>query len=257
MDRRPPGSSPLVGRSSADEARTRRHAGTNATEVLRGNPRGLRWVWLQRMKHRRNGRRLPWSGSGLRFVMSLSLLFGACANNPSPPAGSPAATAQAPLPPLPRSSIAAVVLHREELGLSDDQVRDLELRDQEREKEDAAIRDELEKRRRQAEDARGAASNGGASAGGPGSSSGGQGMRGGGMRGRSGGRTPRPPGPPSPSHEQSLDDRTDANDTKAYLDIEDRLNAEQLEKAREIASDFRARLYERRESLRNAAGTSK
>ena len=84
---------------------------------------------------------------------------------------------------------------------------------------------------------------------------GGRGMRGGGMRG--GAPRPQGQGGPSSHADQSLEDRTDANDTKAYLDIEDRLTSEQREKAREIASDFRAQLYDRREQLRTAAGASK
>jgi hypothetical protein len=49
----------------------------------------------------------------------------------------------------------------------------------------------------------------------------------------------------------------DANDTKAYLDAENLLKAEQRERAREIAADFREKLYERREQLRAQAAAAK
>ena len=73
--------------------------------------------------------------------VTLALALSACAIAPRPAPATPGAT----LAPLPRSSIAAVVLQRGELGLTEDQVRRLELVDQRREAEDAAIRDELAK----------------------------------------------------------------------------------------------------------------
>jgi hypothetical protein len=144
-----------------------------------------------------------------------------------------------------------VVQHREELGLSDDQVRELEMRDLEREKEDSAVRDEFEQKRKQPQAAKAAPPSVGTPAGTPG---GGMGMRGGGMRGggmRGGGmRSHGPQGPGvaagEPRHEPSIEDRLDANDTSAYLDAEAFLKDEQREKAREIASDFREKLYDRR-----------
>jgi hypothetical protein len=161
-----------------------------------------------------------------------------------------------------RSSIAAVIEHRGELDLSDQQIRDLEQRDQEREKEDAALRDEAEKRRKQAQDAKANANggNGAGPAGVRGGGTGGGGMRGGGMRGGGmGGRAPRTGGGNAPptDREASLEDRMDANDTKAYLDIETVLTDAQREPAREIASDYREKLYERREKARAEAAAAK
>ena len=82
-------------------------------------------------------------------------------------------------------------------------------------------------------------------------------MRGGGM----GGHGPRPPaggGAASASDpEAAAQDRMDANDTKAYLDGEALLKDEQRERAREIASDYREKLYERRELLRSRASSTK
>jgi hypothetical protein len=193
------------------------------------------------------------------------LLAASCADEPLPPTGTAATSSAAPLvaslPPLPRSSIAAVVLRRQELGLSDDQVRDLELRDQQREKEDAAVRDEAEEKRKAAKAASAPSTSGGPGAGtGSGGPSGGGrgggmggGMRGGGM----GGRGLRGGGSSAPAHglsESSIEDRMDANDTKAYLDAESAsLTEGQKDRAREIASEYREKLYERRELLRAQA----
>jgi len=145
----------------------------------------------------------------------------------------------------------AVVQHRGELGLSDDQIEALEKRDREREEEDRALRAEAEKRKKAAEEAvknaGGSPAPNRAPAGMRGGGMGG-GMRGGGM-GRGGpafaGSAAKPAG-------ESLEERLDANDTKAYLDIEDVLTPEQRDAAREIASDYRAQLYDRREQQRAA-----
>src|SRR3569832_1524532 len=172
----------------------------------------------------------------------LAALLPACADDPPPAAATPAteATPAKPLPPLPRSSIAAVVQHRGELGLTDEQIESMEKRDREREEEDRALRAEDEKRRKAAEDAAKNAQNTAPSARAPGGGMRG-GMRGGGMGGP-------PPGGhfPSEPRGESLADRLDASDTKAYLDIEDVLSPAQRDPAREIASDYRAQLYDRR-----------
>ena len=55
------------------------------------------------------------------------------------------------LPPLPRSSIAAVVQQRVKLGLTDEQVRGLEEIDREREKTDVAFTDEVAKNQKAAQ----------------------------------------------------------------------------------------------------------
>lgn len=196
-----------------------------------------------------------------------------CAEQPLPgPAKVAPPVTVTPLPDLPRSSIAAVVLHRQELGLTEDQVRDLELRDLDRQKEDAALREEIEQERKKATDARSAASNGGGAGnsaagmrggGSGGGMHGGGGMRGGGMggggmragAGRNGGGHANSPAQEASS--VSLEDRLDANDTKAYLDAEGLLADTQRDRARDIASDFREKLYERRELLRTPAGAAK
>lgn len=192
-------------------------------------------------------------------MLALGASLPACADEPPPPAAT-AATAAPPqpakaLPPLPRSSIAAVVQHRGELGLTDQQIDAMETRDREREEEDRAVRAEDEKRRKAAQEAAQSGANA-RNAAPPGRMPGG-GMRGGGMPGggMGGPRGGHPPagGAGTPQGE-SLEDRLDADDTKAYLDIEDLLTPAQREPAREIASDFRAQLYDRRQQQRNGAG---
>jgi hypothetical protein len=160
---------------------------------------------------------------------------------------------------LPRSSIAAVVSHRAELGLTDEQVGEMERIDLKRDGEDAATRDELAKEHKQAASGRppGAGSGGSRSA--P------QGMRGGGMRGggmhggRMGGGIPASgsSGVRKPDRQATLEDRLDENDTKAYLDAENVLTEEQKGRARDIASEYREQLYERREIARSKATSSK
>jgi hypothetical protein len=192
------------------------------------------------------------------------LVVASCADDPLPPpksatdmAANPSSAA-AQLPELPRSSIAAVIGRRQELGLTDDQVRDLELRDLERQKEDATVLDEVARKRKSAADARAAGQGGGGAAQGTGNPSGGMrgggmggGMRGGGMGGRGPrGGAGRSSAPAPEISEASIQDRLDANDTKAFLDAESSLADGQKDRAREIASDFREKLYERRELLR-------
>ena len=167
----------------------------------------------------------------------------------------PSATVDvASLPPLPRSSIAAVVQQRAKLGLTDDQVRDLEEIDQEREKADTAFTNEVAQKQKAAQAAGASA----ASSPPPGGARGGGGMRGGGMHGGGmGGRR----GSPQAGHEAAdgtaaatIQDRLDENDTKAFLDAEQVLTESQRDPAREIASDYRAQLYERRELERQKSG---
>ena len=183
-------------------------------------------------------------------------LAAACTHHPSPPAVDPAT-----LPALPRSSLAAVILHRSALGLTDDQVRELEQIDQRRESEDAAARADLAAK---AKSANASPNNGGSGttaptgtpAGGP-SGSGMGGGRMGGMRGgRMGGRGFRATdnsGPSTGQRAARLEDRIDDDDTKAYLDGEAVLTEPQREQAREIASDYRAQIYDRRELLKQRA----
>jgi len=193
-------------------------------------------------------------------LLALAALVPACADAPPPPAETPATqatpAAAKPLPPLPRSSIAAVVQHRGELGLTDEQIEAMEKRDREREEEDRALRAEDDKKRKAAQEASQSAANA-QNAAPPGRAPGG-GMRGGGMGGGAmrGGGMGGPPGRHGPGTDpgkpagDALDDRLDADDTKAYLDIEDLLTPAQREPAREIASDYRAQLYDRRQQHR-------
>lgn len=207
-----------------------------------------------------------WFGTKTIAVAALlAALAPACADEPPPPVATPATEASPPpakpLPPLPRSSIAAVVLHRGDLNLTDEQIESMEKRDREREEEDRSLRAEDEKRKKAAEESAKNGQNG------PSGRAPGGGMRGGGMRGGGGGMMPgggmrgggMPPGGHGPGagagkpRGESIEDRLDANDTKAYLDIEDILAPAQRDAAREIASDFRAQLYDRREQQRAAA----
>jgi hypothetical protein len=157
----------------------------------------------------------------------------------------------ASLPPLPRSSIAAVVQQRAKLGLTDDEVRDLEELDQAREKANAAFMDEVAQKQKAAQAASTSAGSGPPAGGGQGGGMGGGGMRGGGMRGGGmGGRR----GPQQGASEAAnatapatVQDRLDENDTKAFFDAEQVLTEAQRDPAREIASDYRAQLYERRQ----------
>ena len=116
-------------------------------------------------------------------ILCLSLV--SCAHDEPP---TPANVA--PLPPLPRSSIAAVVQQRATLKLTDDQVRDLEALDQDREKANAALLEEVAQKQKAltagssgSGGARNAPSTGGMNGGGMN----GGGMRGGGMRAGGGG----------------------------------------------------------------------
>lgn len=183
----------------------------------------------------------------LAVAALLAALVPACADDPPPPPATPASDVAPakPLAPLPRSSIAAVIQHRGELGLTDAQIETMEKRDREREEEDRALRAEDEKKKKAADEAARNAQN----AAPPGRAAGG-GMRGGGMRGMG--------APPPGGHfaakprGESLEERLDAADTKAYLDIEDVLAPSQRDPAREIASDFRAQLYDRREQQKQS-----
>jgi hypothetical protein len=141
---------------------------------------------------------------------------------------------------------------RAKLSLTDDQVRDLEAIDQEREKADAAITEEVARKQKAAQAAGASPVAGGAPAGGMGGGGmRGGGMRGGGMGGRRGARAGAEGAKGNPP--VSIQDRLDENDTKAFLDAEQVLSAAQRDSAREIASDYRAQLYERRELERQGS----
>lgn len=195
------------------------------------------------------------------FSLLLALAQAACASPPPPVAAVP--NTQAALPPLPRSSIAAMVLHRVEIGLTDEQVSEMEELDQKRETENAAVREEMGKKSQQGQAApssnSGAGSRSVASQGIQGSGMGG-GMRGGGMHGgRMGGRSAAPGAGSGKEADRAaaLDDRLDENDTKAYLDAENVLTEAQKTRTREIASDYRERLYEQGETARVKSASTK
>ena len=166
----------------------------------------------------------------------------------------PAAVDATPLPPLPRSSIAAVVQQRAKLGLTDDQVRDLEEIDREREKADSAFTDEMTQKQKAAQAAAASAGSSPPAGGGRGGGMRGGGMRGGGMGGGGMGGRRGPTQASNGTAPVTLQDRLDENDTKAFLDAEQVLTEAQRDEAREIASDYRAQLYERREVERQRSG---
>jgi hypothetical protein len=140
---------------------------------------------------------------------------------PVPPAPPPIVAAASD--DLPRSSIAAILLHRQELGLTASQVEALARRDDALAKEDEALRGRLTARTSSATSSPPASS----------------GM--GGRRGRHGGQTPQ-----AAAHHPDALTQLDDNDTRAYLEIEDRVLTEaQRPRAREIASTYREALYDR------------
>jgi hypothetical protein len=152
----------------------------------------------------------------------LAVLVAGCAAAPPP--------RPAPAPPpgdLPRSSIAAILLHRDELGLTAEQVEALARRDDQLARDDAPLRAQLTKP--------GATSASSTSASPP--ASGGSSGRGG-HHGHSGASsdTRRPADPMT---------RLDDNDTRAYLEVEEQvLTAAQRPRAQEIASKYREALYD-------------
>lgn len=161
-------------------------------------------------------------------------------------------------PPLPRSSIAAVLAHRGELGLDDAEVKQLEARD-------AALQHQADELRQRAgappgHGARRAEGPGPAEArGAPGAQSpastalpeglaGGAGHHGGGRGGRRpGGDAPaRDPAARAAAVQTQLDDA----DTAAWLAAEPLLREEKREPARAVAEQYREELADRREEAR-------
>jgi hypothetical protein len=188
------------------------------------------------------------------WLPALAAIAVGCASAPLPPPS-------APLPPLPRSSIAAVLDHRGELKLSDDQVQRLSELDDELDRENRAIHEEVE-RKKQAhlqainEAAKGddGLGQGGTRPDGNSSSGGMGGGMNGGMGGsfgsRGGARGSRQRTQSGASLGDQADQKIDDNDTHAYLEAEGSLEEAQRTAARDIASQFRAQLYERRRKLK-------
>lgn len=211
-----------------------------------------------------------------RLLLLLAAVAGAggCASAPVAP--------EPPVdePPLPRSSIVAVLAHRGELGLSDEQAAALEQADAELQVQLARLRSEggapahgsIAAPGHGGAPAGGMPPVGGPGAGGPAGASGGKpggfGMNmgpggfqaspaGGGMGGGPGPAGAAPPGaPPGAGRrdpvkaEQALEARFDDADTRAFLKAEAALTPAQRDRAREIAGAYRERLFERRERQR-------
>jgi hypothetical protein len=186
-----------------------------------------------------------------RVLFIAGFLLVTCAPVASKPPPPPAA-----LPPLPRSSIAAVLEHRNELELEDDQVLRLQDMDESLEVNNAALRAQF---LRDKPDAGGAGhphlvhgdSSGSTGAG---AGMGGPGMGGGGMGGRGGRRGGDPSGYGDEQSEAAryrhLLDQIDNNDTRAYLEAEELLTDAQKPRARAIATKYRADLSDRREATK-------
>jgi hypothetical protein len=175
-------------------------------------------------------------------ALGILVLGTACGSSPPPSSSGPAAPLASSQPALPRSSIAAVLLHRDELGLSDDQVHAMQDLDEQLAEANAKLR---APERRLAPDA-GTAQQPSAGMSRRGAGMGGMGM--GGRMGRGGGR--RYGGVPAANGERapgrSIADRLDDNDTRAYLEAEKVLTDAQRERARDIAEEYREALYDRR-----------
>jgi hypothetical protein len=161
----------------------------------------------------------------------LVLVLAACGSAPPNQAPAPA-TPATNLPPLPRSSIAAVLLHRQELALTDEQVRAMQDIDERLAEVNAKVA-EGPTLHRIAPDA-----------GTPQSGLRMTGMGGRGSGGSHGGYKPDPP--PQELINAQIEKRQDENDTRSYLRAEQVLTEEQRAKAREYAEQYREALYDRR-----------
>jgi len=161
------------------------------------------------------------------IVLCVALLPLACATSPQKAAPPPIQA------PLPRSSIAAVLEHRRELELTDEQVRRLQDLDDQLERANAAIRKEANQKQTQSQPVSRAPR-------------GGMGGMGGRSRGGMGRSTGEGRGQPSsPNVPKSAEERIDDNDTNAYLEAEKLLTESQRPLALEIASRFREESWDR------------
>ncbi|HET6983365.1 MAG TPA: hypothetical protein VFI53_14575 [Myxococcaceae bacterium] len=160
----------------------------------------------------------------MRFVLPLAAAALACASTPPPRPPPPVTPTAEQKPELPRSSIAAILLHREDLDLTPTQVETLARRDDALAREDAALRARL-----------GSTSSGATPA--PTQS---PSPSPGGRSGRHGARRA-----PAPAHGADPLTQLDDNDTRAYLGVEEQVLTEaQRPRAREIASAYREALYD-------------
>lgn len=195
----------------------------------------------------------------LRLAPVIGLLGLACATaQPVAPLPPDPAT----LPPLPHSALAAVLGHRGELELTDEQVRLIQRLDDHLVEENAAITAEAAKEpppeKRKREESSTTSEDTHFNEGGSGVGMGGMG----GMGGRGGGRHPTEKkkavaSAPVPV-DKSLQERLDENDSDAYENAERSvLKKEQTERAREIAEKYREEIIERREMARKRAAVGK
>jgi hypothetical protein len=168
------------------------------------------------------------SRAALRAIPAALLLSACAASRPSmgsvPP---PSRTAKL----LPKSSITAVLAHRSELGLDDEQVRRLEAIDVTLQRQQLGVG-------MPTPSSAGASPrpDAGAGAGGdPPSRKGGRHREGGPGRGRR-----------DPDHASAPETTWDENDTAAYYRAEQILGPEQRDRAREIAEQYREELYDQR-----------
>ncbi len=195
------------------------------------------------------------AGHGLRpsrtALTSLILLLAACAHPPAEDASPPVPAAPAPQPPLDHSSIAAVLAHRGELHLSDDQAQRLEEMDRDLRAKNEAIRAEGSVVHKAPATASAPQQNDPSmtrpttdpTASGPGNTAGGRGMGRGHHRGAMGSAVQN-------GKRTDPESRMDQNDTDAYFAAEALLSEGQRPRAREIAEEYREQLYDYREAVR-------
>jgi hypothetical protein len=161
-------------------------------------------------------------------LLCLFVLGCASAAPPAPPAPPPIVAP--PAEDFPRSSIAAIVAHQRELELTSDQLDALGRRDDALAKEDAPL----------------PLAAGSSPTSSPPPSTG----MGGGRHGHHGGQRPQ-----STAHGPDPLTQLDDNDTRAYLEIEEKVLTEaQRPRAREIASAYREALYDRQHPSASRGG---
>ena len=150
--------------------------------------------------------------------------------------------------------------HRGELALTDDQVTRLELMDEQREKDVAALRLQMKELRGARQKAGKDVASGVVSPRGQGGmGGGGRGMGGGGMGGGGMGRHGAPAGggarPPDQDELERLRLRIDDADTRAFIDAQTEVLTEaQRPAAEKLASAYRAALYDFRAAVKRGHG---